>query len=166
MIIFICTVLSIVTRLLVGRQRNRGSFPGMSKIFLFSNTSISALLFTQPPIWRVPGLLSPGVMRPGREPDHCHQISRLRISGPRFTVPKMPLWRSHKDIIIIIIIIIIICTCAVKLRVNKHPLNWTELNYWWCLCPTARRCRYYRLLHANHKSPLHIWGSCIYRQCV
>jgi len=65
------------------------------EIFLFSNISKSALGFTQPPIWRVPGLHSPGVMRPGREPDYCHQMSRFRISGVRLTVHKLPLWRSH-----------------------------------------------------------------------
>jgi len=36
------------------------------EMFLFSNICISALGFTQPSIWRVPGLLAPWVMRPWR----------------------------------------------------------------------------------------------------
>jgi hypothetical protein len=39
-------------------------------IFLFTTTSRTALGPTQPPIQRVPGALSLGVKRPGREADH------------------------------------------------------------------------------------------------
>jgi hypothetical protein len=39
-------------------------------IFLFTTASRTALRPTQPPIQRVPGALSLGVKRPGRETDH------------------------------------------------------------------------------------------------
>jgi hypothetical protein len=39
-------------------------------IFLFTTASITALGHTQPPIQWVPGALSLGVKRPGREADH------------------------------------------------------------------------------------------------
>jgi hypothetical protein len=41
-----------------------------SRIFLFTTASITALETTQPPIQWVPGALSLGVKRPGREADH------------------------------------------------------------------------------------------------
>jgi hypothetical protein len=40
------------------------------KNFHFSTSSRPALGYTQPPIQWVPGALSPGVKRPGREADH------------------------------------------------------------------------------------------------
>jgi hypothetical protein len=48
----------------------RGSSPGTVKNFLFSTWSRPALGSTQPPIQWVPGVLSLGVKRPGRESDH------------------------------------------------------------------------------------------------
>jgi hypothetical protein len=52
---------------------DRGSrvrFPGGLGIFLFTTASRTALGPTQPPIQWVPGFLSLGVKRPGREADH------------------------------------------------------------------------------------------------
>jgi hypothetical protein len=46
-----------------------------SRIFLFSKSSIPALRPTQPPIQWVPGVLSLGVKRPGREADHSPPTS-------------------------------------------------------------------------------------------
>jgi hypothetical protein len=43
--------------------------------FLLSTLFRSALGSTQPPIQWVPGALSPGVKRPGREVDHSHPTS-------------------------------------------------------------------------------------------
>jgi hypothetical protein len=53
-----------------GRQRGRSSSPGRVKNFLFSTSSRPVPGSTQPPIQWVPGALSPGVKRPGREADH------------------------------------------------------------------------------------------------
>jgi hypothetical protein len=49
--------------------------PGRVKNFLFSKSSGLALGSTQPPIQWVPGALSPGVKRPGREADHSPPTS-------------------------------------------------------------------------------------------
>jgi hypothetical protein len=49
--------------------------PVVVGIFLFSISSRPALGFTQPPIQWVPGALSPGVKRPGREADHSPAAS-------------------------------------------------------------------------------------------
>jgi hypothetical protein len=54
----------------VGRPRGRSSSPGRVKNFLFSTSSRPALGSTQPPIQWVPGALSLGVKRPGREANH------------------------------------------------------------------------------------------------
>jgi hypothetical protein len=61
------------------RMDDRGSkvrFPGGGLgIFLFTTESRSALEPTQPPIQWVPGAISRGVKRPGREADHSHPSS-------------------------------------------------------------------------------------------
>jgi hypothetical protein len=49
--------------------------PGKVKKFLFSTSSRPALGPTQPPIQWVPGDLSPGVKREGREADHSPPTS-------------------------------------------------------------------------------------------
>jgi hypothetical protein len=54
----------------VGRPRVRSSSRGNLKNFLFSTSSRPALGSTQPPIQLVPGALSLGVKRSGRETDH------------------------------------------------------------------------------------------------
>jgi hypothetical protein len=51
------------------------SSPGRIKNFLFSTSSKPALGFTQPPIQRVPGAVSPGVKLPWREADHSPPAS-------------------------------------------------------------------------------------------
>jgi hypothetical protein len=53
----------------------QGSIPGRGKIFLFSEASRPALGPIQPPIEWVPGALSLGVKRPGREADHSPPTS-------------------------------------------------------------------------------------------
>jgi hypothetical protein len=49
--------------------------PDGVKNFLFSRSSRPALRSTQPPLQWVPGALSPGVKRPGREVDHSPPTS-------------------------------------------------------------------------------------------
>jgi hypothetical protein len=58
-----------------GRRRDRSSSPGRVKNFLFSTSSRPALGPTQPPNQWVPGVLSPGVKRPGNEADHSPPTS-------------------------------------------------------------------------------------------
>jgi hypothetical protein len=53
-----------------GRRRGRSSRPVRAKSFLFFMSSKPILGFTQPLIQWVPGVLSAGVKRPGREADH------------------------------------------------------------------------------------------------
>jgi hypothetical protein len=58
-----------------GRPRVRSSSPGKVKNFLFFKSSRPALRSTQPPIQWVPGALSPGIKRPGREAVHSPPTS-------------------------------------------------------------------------------------------
>jgi hypothetical protein len=58
-----------------GSPRGRSSSPGRVKNYLFSKSSRLALRSTQPPIQLVPGALSPGVKRTGREADHSPPTS-------------------------------------------------------------------------------------------
>jgi hypothetical protein len=51
---------------------------GRVKNFQFSTSSRHALGSTEPPIQSVPGALSPGVKRPGREADHSPPASAER----------------------------------------------------------------------------------------
>jgi hypothetical protein len=51
-------------------------------IFLFTKASRPSLRFTQPPVQWIPGALSLGVKRLGREADHLPQFSaRSRMRG-------------------------------------------------------------------------------------
>jgi hypothetical protein len=54
-------------------------------IFLFTTASRTALGPTQPPIQRVPGALSLGVKRPGREADHSPPSSAEVKNALRYT---------------------------------------------------------------------------------
>jgi hypothetical protein len=69
--------------------------PGRVKNFLFSKSSRPALRSTQPPIQWVPGALSPGVKRPGREVDRSPptsaEVKKMRIYT---STPHTPSWRS------------------------------------------------------------------------
>jgi hypothetical protein len=58
-----------------GRPRCRSSDPCRVKNVLFSTLSRPTLEPTESPVQWVPGVLSPGVKRPGREPDHSHPAS-------------------------------------------------------------------------------------------
>jgi hypothetical protein len=57
------------------RPRGRSSSPGRLKNFLFSTSSRPALGPAQPPIQLVPGALSTGVKRSGRDADHSPPTS-------------------------------------------------------------------------------------------
>jgi hypothetical protein len=58
----------------------RGSIPGRGKIFLFSTASRPALGFTEPPTQWIPGALSLGLKRAGREAaTHLHPVSTSRM---------------------------------------------------------------------------------------
>jgi hypothetical protein len=56
-------------------RRSRSLSPGRVKNFHFSTSSRPALRSTQPPIQWVPGALSTGVKRSGREADHSPPTS-------------------------------------------------------------------------------------------
>jgi hypothetical protein len=68
--IFLKLVILHVGWLRAGRLRCRSSSPGRVKNFLFSTSSRPVLGSTQSPIQGVPGALSSGVKRSGREADH------------------------------------------------------------------------------------------------
>jgi hypothetical protein len=67
--------------LLAERPTGRSSSPGGVKNFHFSMSFRPALGFTQPPIQWVPGALSAGVKRPGREADHKLSTSAVMITA-------------------------------------------------------------------------------------
>jgi hypothetical protein len=67
----------------------------VSRIFHFSVSSRPAMGLTQPPIQWVPGALSPGVKRPGREADHSPQTSaEVKKTWVYTSLPHTPSWRS------------------------------------------------------------------------
>jgi hypothetical protein len=74
-----------------GRPRGRSSSRGRVENFLFSTLSRPTLGPTQPPTQWVPGLLSSGVKRKGRETDHSPQTNAevkkmwIYISTPPYT---------------------------------------------------------------------------------
>jgi hypothetical protein len=69
------TVQRLATGWKTGKLRGRCSSPGRVKNFFFSTSSRPTLGLTQPPIQWVPGALSPGIKRLGREADHSPPIS-------------------------------------------------------------------------------------------
>jgi hypothetical protein len=71
------------------------SRPGLG-IFLFTTASRTALEPTQPPIQWVPGALSLGVKRPGREADHSHPSSTEVKEWVELYLhsPNTPSWRG------------------------------------------------------------------------
>jgi hypothetical protein len=82
-------------------DRGRSSSPSGVKNFHISISSRPALGLILPPIQRVPGALSPGVKRQGREADHSPPSSAevkktwiytyihslIRLHGDNFTLP-------------------------------------------------------------------------------
>jgi hypothetical protein len=62
-------------RLRAGRPRGRSLSFGRVKNFIFYTSSRQALGSTKPPIQWVPGAISPGIKRPGREADHSPPAS-------------------------------------------------------------------------------------------
>jgi hypothetical protein len=68
---------------IAGRPRNRISISCMEKDAIFSNALISVLASTQPSVYKVPGMLSQRIKRPGREADHSplHLVSTLKMSA-------------------------------------------------------------------------------------
>jgi hypothetical protein len=77
------------------RPKDRSFSPGQVKNFLFSTSVIPAPGFTQPPIQWVPGALSPGIKRQGREAKHSSpttvEVKKIWIYT---SSPHTPSWRS------------------------------------------------------------------------
>jgi hypothetical protein len=69
------SIVSIAIVLLGGQPRGWISSPGRGMILLLSTSSRPALGHIQPPIQWVPGALSPGVKRQGREGEHSPPTS-------------------------------------------------------------------------------------------
>jgi hypothetical protein len=69
------SVVGVATGYGMDDRGGRRSSLGTVKNFLFSTTSIPALRLTQPPSQWVPGGLTPGLKRPGREADHSPPTS-------------------------------------------------------------------------------------------
>jgi hypothetical protein len=79
----------IATRLRAGRSGFQGSIRGLG-IFLLTTASRMALGPTQPPIQWVPGALSLGVKRPGREADHLPPSSaEVKNAWSYTSIPPM-----------------------------------------------------------------------------
>jgi hypothetical protein len=69
---------------------NRGSIPCMVKILLFSVNSRPAVGPTQSIIQKVPGALSPGLKRAGRETEHSPLSSvEIKKGGAMPPLPHM-----------------------------------------------------------------------------
>jgi hypothetical protein len=74
--------------------RSKGRSPGRVKNFLFSTSSRLAPRSIQPIQW-VPGALSPGIKRPGREADHSPPDStEVKKMWIYTSIPHTPSWRS------------------------------------------------------------------------
>jgi hypothetical protein len=70
------------------RLDGRGSIPGRDKIFLFFIVSRQVMEITQPPVQWVPGTISPGIKRAGREADHSPPSSAEDKNGR--SIPPLP----------------------------------------------------------------------------
>jgi hypothetical protein len=78
-----------------GRLRGQSSSRGRGKIFLLSTSSRPVLGPTQPPIQWVPGGLSSGIKRPGREADHSPPfIAEVKKGGARPLLTHTSSWHS------------------------------------------------------------------------
>jgi hypothetical protein len=85
----------IATSYGAGRPRGRSSSPGTVKNFLLSRSSRTALRPTQPPFQWVPGALSTGVKRSGREFYHSPPTSaEVKNMWIYTSTPHTPSWRS------------------------------------------------------------------------
>jgi hypothetical protein len=88
-------VVGIATGYGLDDGEDRSSSPGRVKNLLFSTSSRPALGSTQPSIQWVPGSLSLGVRRPGREADHSPpagaEVKKMWIYTSN---PHTPSWRS------------------------------------------------------------------------
>jgi hypothetical protein len=70
-------------------------FPARERKFLFFTVFRPVLGPTQPPIQWVPGALSPGAKRPGREPDHSPPTSaEINNGGAIPPLPHTVSWRA------------------------------------------------------------------------
>jgi hypothetical protein len=77
----------------VGIATGYGLDDGRVKNFLFSTSSRQAMGSTQPPIQCVPGALSPGIKRPGRETDHSPPTNaEVKNGGAIYPLPRTPSW--------------------------------------------------------------------------
>jgi hypothetical protein len=78
-----------------GRSMGRNSSPAGGKNFHFSTSSRLALRSNQPPIEKVPGALTPGEKRRGRETDHSlpssAEVKKIWIYT---STPPYASWRS------------------------------------------------------------------------
>jgi hypothetical protein len=103
-------------------------------ILLFTTSSRTSLGPTQPPIQWVPGAVSLGVKRPGREADHFHQVPRSRIRG---TIPPFPqyafmAWCSVKEQQQPVTFL---STHSVHCFLSRHSLNGVMVQYSdWASC--------------------------------
>jgi hypothetical protein len=83
---------SIVARLRAGRP---GFDSRQGQEYLFATVSREALRPTHPAVQWIPGALSSGVKRPGREADHLSQSNagfRMRGGVPLYTQYVFMLW--------------------------------------------------------------------------
>jgi hypothetical protein len=77
-------------------MRGCSSSPSKVKNFHFSISSKPVLGSTQPPFQCVPGAISPGVKRQGREKltTHFQLVSKSRKRRYIHPLPQTPSWRS------------------------------------------------------------------------
>jgi hypothetical protein len=89
------SVVGIATGYRMDDQDVGSSSPGRVKNFIFSTLSRPSRGPTQPPIQWVPGALSPGVKRQGREADHLPPTSaEVKKMWIYTSTPRTPSWCS------------------------------------------------------------------------